>query len=160
MVASTDQIDTTFSEFFAETEPILRHSLVASCGPEVGREAAADAFEYAWRHWDRVGSMEHPVGYLFRVGRSAARKYRSADLAMVDAPADASIPASMPWVEPELVDGLRRLSQRQRTAVVLRHSFGYTHDEIARVMGVSIPTVQKHVDRALVKLRRTLEVAS
>jgi DNA-directed RNA polymerase specialized sigma24 family protein len=98
--------------------------------------------------------MEQPVGYLFRVGRSAAKKYRRAPV-VVDPPPD----ASLPWVEPGLVPELRRLSDRQRTAVVLRHSFGCTYDEISRVMGVSIPTVQKHVERALAKLRHTLEVA-
>ena len=155
MVASTDQTDTAFSEFFSETEPLLRHSLVACCGPEVGREAAADAFEYAWRHWDRVGSMDHPVGYLFRVGRSAAKRYRKPPVTFVDPP----VVASIPWFEPALGDGLRGLSERQRTAVVLRHSFGYTYAEIAQVMGVSIPSVQKHIDRALSKLRRSLEVS-
>jgi DNA-directed RNA polymerase specialized sigma24 family protein len=154
LVASTEQATVSFSEFFSETEPILRHALVASCGPEVGREAAADAFEYAWCHWDRVASMEHPVGYLFRVGRSAAKKYRRAP-GFADPPVD----ASLPWVEPGLMRQLRRLSDRQRTAVVLRHSFGCTYDEISRAMGVSIPTVQKHVERALAKLRHTLEVA-
>ena len=153
MVASTEQATVVFSEFFSETEPILRHALIASCGPEVGREAAADAFEYAWRHWDRVGSMEHPVGYLFRVGRSAAKKYRRTPV-VADPPGD----ASLPWVEPELEPELRRLSERQRTAVVLRHSFGYSYAEMSQVMGVSIPTVQKHVDRAMGKLRRRLEV--
>lgn len=157
MVASTDQTGTTFSGFFGETEPLLRHSLVACCGPEVGREAAADAFEYAWRNWDRVASMEHPVGYLFRVGRSAARKYRrSPPIVAFEPPSQ----GSMPWVEPGLDAGLRALSDRQRTAVVLRHSFGYTHAEIAQVMGVSIPSVQKHIDRALKKLRRSLEVTN
>jgi DNA-directed RNA polymerase specialized sigma24 family protein len=154
LVASTEQATVAFSEFFSETEPILRHALIASCGLEVGREAAADAFEYAWCHWDRVASMEHPVGYLFRVGRSAAKKYRRGPV-VADPPPD----ASLPWVEPGLVPGLRRLSDRQRTAVVLRHSFGCTYDEISRVMGISIPTVQKHVERALAKLRHTLEVA-
>ena len=153
MVASTERTTAAFSQFFVETEPILRHALVASCGPEVGREATADAFVYAWSHWGQIVSMEHPVGYLFRVGRSAARKYRRTPVA-----ADPPVDGSLPWVEPGLVPGLRRLSDRQRTAVVLRHSFGCTYEEISRVMGVSIPTVQKHVERALVKLRRTLEV--
>ena len=90
MVASTDQTGTAFSKFFGESEPLLRHSLVACCGPEVGREAAADAFEYAWRHWDRVCSMEYPVGYLFRVGRSAAKKYRRPRVAF-ESPSGGSI---------------------------------------------------------------------
>ena len=73
---------------------------------------------------------------------------------VADPPGD----TSPPWVEPELETGLRRLSERQRTAVILRHSFGCTHREISEVMGVSIPTVQKHIERALGTLRRRLEV--
>jgi RNA polymerase sigma factor (sigma-70 family) len=98
--------------------------------------------------------MEHPVGYLYRVGRSAARKYRRAPV-VGDPPGE----SSLPWIEPALEPALRRLSDRQRTAVVLKQSFGCTYDEISQVMGVSIPTVQKHIERALVKLRRRLEVA-
>jgi RNA polymerase sigma-70 factor (ECF subfamily) len=154
MVPSTEQATVAFTEFFSKIEPIVRHALVASCGPEIGREAAADAFEYAWSHWDRVGMMEHPVGYLYRVGRSAARKYRHAPVA-VERPVESSVP----WVEPGLEHGLRRLSDRQRTAVVLRHSFGCTYDEISQIMGISISSVQKHIERALAKLRRRLEVA-
>jgi len=59
-----------------------------------------------------------------------------------------------PWVEPELEPELRRLSERQRTAVVLRHSSGCSYAEMSQVMGVLIPTVQKHVDRALGKRRQ------
>jgi RNA polymerase sigma factor (sigma-70 family) len=154
LVSTREQTSLEFTDFFSTTEPVLRHALVASCGPDVGREAAADAFEYAWIHWDRVSLMEHPVGYLYRVGRSAAKKYRRRFGA--SEPAGES---SLPWIEPELVPALLRLSDRQRLAVVLRHSFGYTYDEIAQVMGVSTSTAQKHIERALAKLRRRLEVA-
>jgi RNA polymerase sigma factor (sigma-70 family) len=153
LVSSTEHMAVAFTEFFSECEPVLRHALVASCGSEAGREAAADAFEYAWIHWDRVRSMEYPVGYLYRVGRSAAKKYRQTYPA-VRRPAE----SLLPWIEPELEPALRRLSERQRLAVVLRYSFGYRYDEVAEVMGVSIPTVQKHAERALEKLRRRLEV--
>lgn len=154
MVSTREQTSLEFTDFFSTTEPVLRHALVASCGPEVGREAAADAFEYAWTHWDRVSLMKYPVGYLYRVGRSAAKKYRRR-FAVAESAGD----SSLPWIEPELVPALRRLSDRQRLAVVLRHSFGYTYDEIAQVMGVSTSTAQKHIERALAKLRRRLEVA-
>jgi DNA-directed RNA polymerase specialized sigma24 family protein len=98
--------------------------------------------------------MDHPVAYLYRVGRSSARKYRKRTIA--PEPPGAS---GLPWIEPKLEPALMRLSDRQRLAVVLRNSFGYTYDEIADLMGVSITTVQKHNERALAKLRRKLEVS-
>lgn len=111
--------------------------------------------EYGWAHWDRVGEMEFPVAYLYRVGKSAARKYRRATPF-----AGPLAEEPQPWFEPGLLPALAGLSDRQRTAVVLRHGFGHTFSEISEVMGVSVPTVQKHVDRALVRLRRDLEVGS
>ncbi|MGI9529531.1 MAG: RNA polymerase sigma factor [Acidimicrobiia bacterium] len=154
MVSSEAQVTDAFTDFFVGCEPRLRHALVSSCGAEVGREAAADALEYAWLHWDRVEGMDHPVAYLYRVGRSAARKYRRRPRTADTAPV-----VGEPWVEPSLEPALDRLSDRQRTAVVLRHSFGYTLGDIAAVMGVSVSSVQKHVDRGLAKLRKGLEVS-
>ena len=64
MVAQTSDTK-TFTDFVASSESKLRHSLMAAFGGEVGRDAAADALEYAWKHWDRVSAMENPVGYLY-----------------------------------------------------------------------------------------------
>jgi len=154
-MASTDtRAADTFTEFFATCEPRLRHALIARCGAEVGREATADALEYAWSHWDRVGSMAHPEAYLYRVGQSASRRYRRPQ-----GMAGERQVAATPWFEPALEPTLAKLSNRQRVAVVLRHSFGYSFDEIAEVMGISISSVQKHIDRGLDKLRRGLEVS-
>ena len=155
MFSTDTQATDTFTEFFADCEPRLRHALVASCGLEAGREAAADALEYAWSHWDRVGAMEYPIAYLYRVGRSAARRYRNRTIA-----ADTADESHDPWVEPRLETSLRHLSDRQRLAVVLRYSFGYTLVEISEVMGISMTSVQKHVERGLTKLRKGLEVTS
>ena len=44
----------TFTAWVDSVESRLRHALTASFGPQVGRDAAADALAYAWEHWDRV----------------------------------------------------------------------------------------------------------
>jgi RNA polymerase sigma factor (sigma-70 family) len=96
--------------------------------------------------------MANPLGYLFRVGqtRTADRRRR----VLFPAPDD----VELPWVEPDLPNALGRLSEHQRVAVVLAHGFGWTHREIADLLGVSTSTVQNHVERALRKLRTALEV--
>jgi len=38
-------------------------------GQVSGREVAQEALEYGWEHWERLRSMENPVGYLYKVGR-------------------------------------------------------------------------------------------
>ena len=64
----------SFTEFVVGTETRLRHALTAAFGPERGREGAAEALAYGWEHWDRIGKMENPAGYLYQVGRDHARR--------------------------------------------------------------------------------------
>jgi RNA polymerase sigma-70 factor (ECF subfamily) len=51
---------------------------------------------------------------------------------------------------------LGKLSVRQRQAVVLVNAFGYSHSEVAELLGVSKATVQTHADRGLARLRAHL----
>ncbi len=142
-----------FTEFVRVVEPRLRIALVARYGPERGREATAEALAFAWEQWDRVGEMDNPIGYLFRVGQSKSRSRRRPPLA-------AHRPESHePWVEPGLPDALKSLSNRQRMAVVLVHAYGWSQREAADVMQVSPDTVRSHLERGLSKLRSSLEVA-
>lgn len=138
-----------FSEFFARAEPRLRRSLVAAYGGQVGRDAAANAFAWAWENWDEVTAMRNPLGYLYRVGQSSVRQRKT------PVTFDAPVPPE-PWVEPGLAPGLVALSERQRVAVVLIHGYGWTHREVAELTGTSISTVQNHLERGLAQLRRAL----
>ena len=146
---------TGFDEFFADAEPRLRRALIARHGIERGREATIDALTYGWRQWDRVRAMENPVGYLYRVGASSVR----AERVVVPLSGREIATDTIPWVEPELEQGLARLTEHQRVSVVLRHSFDWTYDEIADVLGISVSSVRNHLRRGLDKLRDTLEVS-
>jgi DNA-directed RNA polymerase specialized sigma24 family protein len=144
----------SFSDFLRRHEPGLRRALVARYGPEIGREAAADALTYGWEHWDRLGRMANPAGYLYRVGQSKSRRFRRRRIAF-PAPED----HGLPWVEPALAPALAALPARQRQTVVLVHGFAYTHAEVADLLGLSRSSVQKHVERGLTALRARLEVS-
>ena len=147
------QVSSAFSEFIAEAEPRLLRALVARYGVQRGRDAALDAMAYAWRHWERVHAMENPVGYLYRVGSSSVRPARTPpSLAPLDDHRE-------PWIEPGLERSLATLSEPQRVAVVLRHSFEWTLGEIAELLGVSVRTVRSHLERGMGKLRSGLEVS-
>ena len=145
-----------FDGFVGEVEAGLRRALVAAYGMEVGRDAATDALVWAWQHWPRVQAMENPGGYLFRVGKSSARRRfrRDARSATVRFPLVADdIP---PEYEPALDRSLSELSSRQRAAVLLVHGYGYSLSEAARLMGCSVSSVRNHADRALRRLRDAL----
>lgn len=149
----TDLAADSFTRFVREIEPPLRHALTASLGQERGREATAEALGWAWEHADRALGFEHPVGYLVRVGKSRVRVRRW------HRPAFAPVPdGGLPHVEPALPMALRKLSHRQRIAVVLVHGYGWDRGETARLLGVSVSTLDTHLSRGLEKLRNALGV--
>ena len=148
----------SFTEFVERFQPMLRNALVAVVGPDLAGDAVSEALAYCWQRWDRVREMENPAGYVWAVGRSKGRdliKKRTSDR-RVRASWPAVPTASAPLVEPGLPAAFARLSERQRVAVFLIHGYGWTHREVADLVGVSVPTVQKHAERGLVKLRRAL----
>ncbi len=97
--------------------------------------------------------MDNPAGYLYKVGRSRARRRKTPRPTFPAMPAGHS-----PWVEPGLPEALGRLTESQRTAVWLIHGFEWTQDEVARLLGVSISSVRKHLSRGERKLRSALGV--
>ncbi len=60
--------------------------------------------------------------------------------------------------EPKLLPALASLSERQRQCVILVHVEGWTLREVGELLGLSIPTVQKHVERGMASLRRALKI--
>jgi DNA-directed RNA polymerase specialized sigma24 family protein len=144
-----------FTEFVGVVEPRLSFALAAAYGPEVGREATADALMYGWEHWERVSGMSNPAGYLYRVGQTKAKWHRRRS------PVCPPVVAGRePWVEPHLPKVLGDLSERQRVVVVLVHGFEWTQHEVAELLGVSRTTVQRHLERGMRKLRSGMEVPS
>lgn len=142
-----------FATFVDDAGVRLRRAFISMYGPEVGTEVTADALAYAWEHWERMRTMTNPVGYLFRVGQSRARRYRHQPHSLPPAP-----DGSAPWFEPGLPVALNRLPERQRVAVLLREGFGWSRIEAADLLGVTPSTVQRHVERGLAKLRKALGV--
>ncbi|MCB0966222.1 MAG: sigma-70 family RNA polymerase sigma factor [Ilumatobacter sp.] len=134
----------------------LRGALVAAFGADLGADAAAEALAYGWENWERVGRMENPVGYLFRVGYNLAKRQRDRESRRPLFPAPA--PADLPHVEPGLLAALTELTESQRIAVVLVHAYGWPLIEVAELLEVSHSTVRTHVARALEQLQAQLEV--
>lgn len=138
-----------FTAFVTDAEPRLRRALTALRGPVEGRDATAEALAWAWEHWDQVEAMENSVGYLYRVGSSRSRPLRQT-VTLEASTNQASL------FEPALGPALARLSERQRSAVVLVHGFAWTHQEVAEALGISRSSVATYLRRALAHLRDDL----
>lgn len=144
----------SFDEFAERVGPRLRAGLVAAYGPEVGAEATAEALAYGWEHWSRVGAMENPAGYLYRVGQTATRKARRPQ-GFLPAPTAPQCPD----FEPALLPALEALSEMQRCCVVMVHAYGWTHTEVAELLDINPSTVRTHLARGLARLQQRFEVA-
>lgn len=144
----------TFTQFVESIEAKLRSALTAALGSEVGREAAAEALAYGWEHWERIAALENPAGYLYRVGRNRGGRMHGRRR-VVFPPAEI---AGEPWVEPGLPEALASLPERQRVVVYLLHSAEWSMSEVAELLEISKASVQRHAERGMAKLRRSLGV--
>lgn len=145
----------SFTDFVREAEPRVRRALTAAFGPEIGGEVTAEAFGVAWESWDFVSGRPNRVGYVWGIGRNLARqRLRVRERPLFPQPE----PQREPWIEPQLPAAFERLTENQRLAVVLTQGFGWTLREVGELLDISIPSVQKHCDRGLAKLRDEMGV--
>ncbi|MFZ4720925.1 MAG: RNA polymerase sigma factor [Ilumatobacteraceae bacterium] len=143
---------TSVDEFLVEARPILERALVARFGLRDGMDAASDAVEYALANWPRVGVMQNPKGYLFKVGHSKATRAirRSRRLtALADSPTTADAP-----VDVDLQRALLQLPWELRVAVMLVHAHGHTYASAAEVLDIPVTTITNHVQRGMTQLRK------
>ena len=65
---------TTFEEFFDAERPRLFRALVLVTHDSLeAEELMQDAFVRVWERWDRVGTMDDPIGYLLRTAMNLHR---------------------------------------------------------------------------------------
>ena len=152
---------TSFEQFFrAEHLRLFRALFLLSGSAAEAEDLMQDAFVKVWERWDRVRSMDDPVGYLYR---TAMNVFRSARRRLVRA-------AKRPFGRDALADdlavvedrdaaarALRSLSPRQRAALVLTEYVGYSSEEAAGVMRVKASTVRALAHQGRAALRGTTD---
>ncbi len=143
---------------------LVRALAVAADGDlQAAEDAAQDAFVQLCVHWHRVRGYDEPAAWVRHVAINRLRNRdrgllrRAAAMVRLEGLFE---PAAAP-VEPplDLAAALRRLPERQRTAVALHYVDGLPVAEVARSMGVSEGTANRHLYRARAALRPVLEVS-
>lgn len=143
------EVSEQFERFFRDAEPRLRRAYAGRVATPDVSDCVSAAFEHAWRHWERVESMDHPVAYLFRVGLSKSRSRRQGQLPPPPRRNETDI-------EPGLVTAMHQLPRRQREVVWLVDACEWTATEAAEALGVSPSAVRTHRERGLQRLRQLL----
>jgi RNA polymerase sigma-70 factor, ECF subfamily len=116
-----------------------------------------EAFLRLWERWDRVGALDDPTGYLYRTALNLYRKrLRRAKVALRRAVGAMPRRDGFQDVDQrdEVVRALGRLTERQRTSVVLVDLLDYSSEEAGRTMGVSASTVRVLASQGRAAIRR------
>ncbi len=148
----------SFEEFYEAT---FRRVFTALClvtgNRHEAEEIAQDAFLRVFERWDRVRSLEDPIGYLFRVSMNVFRsRYRRAllglrrELLLAPAPTDdlAAIET-----QDEVVRLLRGLDPKQRAAVLLTSILDYSAEEAGKMLGLRASSVRSLTTRARARIK-------
>jgi RNA polymerase sigma-70 factor (ECF subfamily) len=128
-------------------------SVLAFAGdPEVASDAVAEAFAQALRRGDEIRDPERWLWRsMYRIAAGELKERGRRQMTDVERSYEIEEPAR------ELISALRKLSPKQRSAVVLHHAAGYPLREVAAILGSTTGAVKVHLARGRRRLRALLE---
>lgn len=146
-----------YEQFFSACfDPVRRAVLLTFADAGLAEEATQEAFARAYRRWPRVVRMDDPRGWVHVVAVNVARRTsaRRRLLPWRDRePRSADDPAATATASVTTHALLAHLTQRQRTAVVLRYLADLPYARVADALGCAESTARVTVHQALQRLR-------
>lgn len=160
-----------FEVFYRDNaETLYRALAVTISDADLAREATDEGLARAFAHWQRVGTLENPAGWAYRVGLNWAtsrwrklRRERPIDVDPLrrhsgrDREVTVTTSESPAPMGTFAVAALRNLPLAQRSVVVCRVLLDYSTKETAEALGIAEGTVKSRLARSLQSLRETLE---
>ena len=150
-----DPVHRRIEEVYRNQSPRMWRALLGFTGdPEVATDAMAESFARALREGDAIRDV---AAWTWRVAfRLAAAELRGRR----DSPSGWA-PTSYEMAEPvpELLAALKRLSPKQRLAVMLHDYADRPTSEVAQALGCSRATVYVHLSQGRRRLQSLLEDA-
>lgn len=148
-----------FEAFCVGQNPRLIRMLTLFCGDaELARDLTQETLARTWVHWRKVRTMDRPDLWAKRVALNLAtsqfRRRRTERIVL----GRFSTGAMLEHLDEggdrlAIRAALMRLSERQRTAVLLRYLEDLSVEQTAELMSCSAGTVKKLTARGLVGLR-------
>lgn len=163
-------------EAFAEVVRLFERRLRALLGRLLDderdvEEAAQDTFVQAWRSLDRFRGDSQPFTWLYRIAVNEAlqrNRRKKLDLRPLDDAVgiDAAMAGAAPPVDTVaegrelqsfLARRLRDLPFDYRAPIVLRDIEGWSNQEVADALGLSLPAAKSRIHRARMQLREEVD---
>lgn len=144
---------TRVERVYREDGARLWRAMVAFTGnPDTASDVVAEAFAQLLHRGDAVRSPQRWVWRAaFRIAAGELKRFRQTP------PLPTQHLDGFDEGALDVMAALQKLPMKQRAAVVLRHSFGYTPREVASMLGVAPPTARVHIARGLKRLRILLK---
>ena len=151
------RIPLAFEEFYeTERERLFRALLLVTHDSMEAEDVMQEAFVRVWERWDRVGTLDDPVGYLFKTAmnlrRSAFRSAVAAARRSLRPPAEHD-PFERVIDRDEALRSLAALTKRQRAAIVVTELLGYSSEEAGPILGIRPGTVRTLTSQARAALQ-------
>jgi RNA polymerase sigma-70 factor, ECF subfamily len=121
-------------------------------------DVAQEAFVRVYERWERIGGLDDPTGYLFRVSMNVVRsRYRRASLglrrALTRAP-HANDDLAAVETHDAVVRLLRGLDPKQRAAVVLTAILDYSAEDAGGMLGLRASSIRALTTRARAHMKQ------
>ena len=148
--------------YFAHRDSVARAVALAIGDVDLAMDSTDEAMIRAYQRWARVGILERPAGWVFRVAinhsRSRLRRVaRKARYAKVVGRADhTDEPFSDQIEDSALLTALRSLEPDRRDVVVLRVLLEFSEAECATALGIRPGTAKSRLHRGLANLREAV----
>ena len=149
----------SFEEFYmANFKRVFSALCLVTGNRHEAEEIAQDSFVRVYERWERVGTLEDPTAYLFRVSMNMFRnRYRRVSLglrrALLLAPTATDDLAAVETHD-EVVRLLRGLDRNQRAAVLLTAILDYSAEDAGRMLGLRASSVRSLTTRARAQLKQ------
>ena len=134
---------------------LYRFCLLQMKNPADAEDVLQDVFVKRLYQAPKFKSPEHERNWLYQVAlnlcRDQWRRSRRSEL-----PLEAAAGVSLPPEELSLLDQVSNLPEKQRTVLHLHYYQGYNLQEIARLLGVTVPAVKMRLKRGREALRKEL----
>lgn len=126
---------------------------------EDARDIVQNSFEILWKHHHEL-VFEKARSYLFTTGYrnmiDHLRKDKRVSL-VASFPENVKVQSGVPPdIRPVLQKGLERLSEIQRSLLMLKDYEGYSYEEIGEITGLNASQVKVYLHRARLKMKEYL----
>jgi len=147
-----------FEDFYRGGRDRVARALALTLGDaHLAADAADEAMARAYQRWDRIGRLDNPGGWVYRVAlnwslSALQRRRRPARAFHEQGPQDIDAPS-----EPTVHAALAELDVRQRSVVICRFYLGLNEAETAEALGIRPGTAKSRLHRALRHLQTRLD---